>query len=437
LLAVPHLDLSLDLSANLLAGLVHRSPLSPQSHPYPRSRTPPRPNHPFQTGLIIAASVLVAAGIAIYESPQVRQWVDQSRRKIAVALHSLGDDIHPRRPSECSEDFEDRQQRRDELIRRNRNELIRRAREEGIAVDLDELARIGRDDVEMAQRRQRGRTNTSRSFDDLVGSDGTLKKEEAAATGTETIIDDGLRKRGAAGFAAGTTAAGNPFDDENAHVLFDSDTDEAHSPQPFPYIESRESSATVDVNIPSSPPSTSGRLIDLTPEVSPEVSHEESHQGITSYISHPEDPHTASIPQSEVGDNDPAAQSFYSFTSSLPNSTHDLLPNADEDDMEQISTGTLTPRSDRSSFTGASVVGSHADDIAVLSMQSDEDHDARSEVFSEGGFTDAGFSEAGFSQVGEDRMGAMTPAGWTDVGSDDESEWGGPAQGGQVSQVHQ
>ncbi|KAF2800947.1 hypothetical protein K505DRAFT_331213 [Melanomma pulvis-pyrius CBS 109.77] len=407
------------MPAPLAKGPGRRSPSSPQSH---ARAPPPRPNHPLQTGLIIAASVLVAAGIAIYESPQVRQWVDQSRRKIAVALHSLGDEIQPRRPSECSEDFEARQQRREDLIRRNRNELIRRAREEGIAVDLDELARIGKDDMEMAQRRQRSKTNaSSKSFDDLVASDGTLKKEEANATGTETA-DTGLRRRGANGFDAGSMAA-NPFADE-AHVLFDHDTDEAPSPKPFTYIESRESSATVEVDHPAS--SASSQLIDLTPDSAP---------------FHPENPQTASIPHSEAGDNDPAAQSFYSFTSSsLHNSTHpDFFPvaNDDDDEAEHISTGTLTPRSEHSAFTGASVVGSHADDIAVLSMQSDDDHDARSENFSEGGFTDAGFSEAGFSEVGEGRLGAMTPASWTDVGSDDESEWGGPAQGGQVSQVHQ
>ena len=47
-------------------------------------------------GLIIAATIVVAAGIAIYESPHVRAWVDQSRRKLAVALHTLGDEVEPR-----------------------------------------------------------------------------------------------------------------------------------------------------------------------------------------------------------------------------------------------------------------------------------------------------------------------------------------------------
>ncbi|KAL1608501.1 hypothetical protein SLS60_003443 [Paraconiothyrium brasiliense] len=374
---------------------------------------------PLAKGLIIAASVIVAAGIAIYESPQVRQWVDQSRRKIAVALHSLGDEIQPRRPSESSEDFDERKRRqREDMIRRNRNELIKQARTEGIAVDLDELARIGQEDVELTGRRQRRKTNASqKSFDDLVGSDGMLKKDGSTAqtvTGNDAT-GSALRHRGVAGFAAGSVAAAtlvNPFSDDQ--VLFDHDEEEAHSPQPFTYTEpnTRESSATIEGSRAASPPAA--QLIDLTPE---------------SVYLHPEDPQTASIPASaaasEAGDQ--TAQSFYSFTSEARS----------DDEAEIISTGTLTPRSDRSGeFTGASVVGSQADDIAILSMQNDSDHDARSEIFSESGFTEAGFSEAGFSEVGEHR-GIMTPSSWTDVGSDDESEWGGPAHGGHVSQVQQ
>ena len=414
-----------DANANLLAGPGSSArSASPSSV---RSRTAPQrhaPNHPFSTGLIIAASVIVAAGIALYESPQVRQWVDQSRRKIAVALHALGDDIQPRRPSESSEDFEERKRRqREELVRRNRNELIKRAREEGIAVDLDKLARIGQEDLELAERRQRRRTDASqRSFDDLVGSDGMLKKEQTASTAHTATGNDasasGLRQRGVAGFAAGSFAAAamaNPFSDE--HVLFDHDQEEAQSPKPFTYTEpsTRASSATLDgevVATPSAAAAAASPLIDLTPE--------------SYYLpAQPENPQTASIPASETASNPDPAQSFYSFTSEIHS----------DDEAEIVSTGTLTPRSDRSGFlTGASVVDSQADDIAVLSMQNDTDHDARSEIFSESGFTEAGFSEAGFSEVGEN-MGIMTPSSWSDVGSDDESEWGGPAHGGHVSQV--
>ncbi|KAF2639730.1 hypothetical protein P280DRAFT_470347 [Massarina eburnea CBS 473.64] len=366
---------------------------------------------PLAKGLIIAASVLVAAGIAIYESPQVRQWVDQSRRKIAVALQSLGDDIQPRRQSESENDFEERKR---ETGRRRRNELVRRAREEGVAVDLDELAKIGREEsLEMGRMQRGGNRASQNSFDDLVGSDGMLKRqrETAHTTGTENN-DTGLRNRATASFAAGAAAAGNPFSDDN--ILFDHDENETPASNPFTDSPSRASSATLegDTHISSA---TAGTLIDLTPE----------------------NVQTASIPSvsapASVADEAEAeaAQSFYSFTS-----------DASDDDAENISTGTLTPRSDSgaSAFTGASVVDSQADDIAILSMTNDahpQDDDARSEVFSESGFTEAGFSEAGFSELGEENRGIVTPSSWTDVGSDDESEWGGPAAGGHVSQGHQ
>jgi hypothetical protein len=403
--------------ANLLAGTGSRF-ASPQGN---TQTLPHRPNHPFTSGLIIAASVIVAAGIAIYESPQVRQWADQTRRKIAVALHNLGDDIQPRRPSESSDDFDARKKRREELVRRNRNELIRQAREQGIAVDLDELARIGAETDEVAARRSRA--DRTRSFDDMVGSDGMLR-DNATATGTDNS-NGNLKKRGAAGFAAGSAAAAamaNPFSDDQ--VLFDHDYDEdAPATKPFTYEEpvTRESSATIQPDVVSTP--TTGTLVDLTPD--PETSV-------------PESPSPAQPVQTAQEDADQAAQSFYSFTSSTsqagePAPSHPFF----DDDAEHLSTGTLTPRSERSmTMSAASVADSQANDVAILSMpnseQNDTDHDARSES----GFTDA-FSEGGFSEFDNDRQGIMTPTSWTDVGSDDDSEWGGAGQAGHVSQIHQ
>jgi hypothetical protein len=280
-----------------------------------------------------------------------------------------------------------------------------------VAVDLDELAEIGNEDLEMAQ--QRSRADRTKSFDTIVGSDGTLRND-TTATGNDAS-DSTLRKRGAAGFAAGTAAGmamANPFVDE--HALFDVGDydDEAPSPKEFTYVEpgSRESTATLEATTPA--PATD--LIDLTPET--HEAQPETHE-----------------------ETDPAAQSFYSFTSS---NSHTQEPLAQtqffDDEAEHMSAGTLTPRSERSHsiVTGGSVAASNADDIGILSMQNDTDHDARSEVFSEGGFTDAEFSEAEFSEFG-DRAGVMTPNSWTDVGSDDESDWGGAQQNGHVSQVHQ
>lgn len=375
----------------------------------------------------------------------MRQWVDQSRRKIAIALHSLGDEIQPRRPSESSEDYE-RRKREVEKERRRRdvvNELVRQAREEGVAVDLDELARLRAvvdDGLELEERRARGAGARQSSFDHLVGSDGMLRKDNDSMAQKTTGVereDKKLRRRGMAGFAAGSAMAGNPFDEENAQVLFDHDDkdDEAPSPKPFSYVESRESSTLIAGHAPSSPSTISDQLIDLSPE---------------SARLQTEDP-PLSVPQSEADGNETeqAAQSFYSFASSSPllqGSAHpDLNPlglnppnpsdHFEDSDIENVSAGTLTPRSERSAFdTGASLIGSQADDIAILSLQNDDDHDARSEAFSEGGFTDAGWASEAESQ--REVQGVMTPSSWTDVGSDDESEWGGPAAGGNISQVH-
>lgn len=367
---------------------------------------------PLAKGLIIAASVIVAAGIAIYESPQVRQWVDQSRRKLAVALHTLGDEIQPRRDSDASLDPEARKNRREEIIRRNRNELIRRAREAGIAVDLDELARIGQEEALKKDTTH----EKSRSFDDLIGVDGKLKDEKSTAQRTTALdsSDDGLRHRrqGADGFSAGAAFA-NPFADDDSQVMFDRDlvapdADEASSPNPFHYLESRESTATLD-GVPT------GQLIDLTPD---DAAQEEADllQAINNSLA-------SSMQEGHPSEDASQAQSFHSFYSG------ESVHSADDEDRsftmpaeetydsepEQLSTGTLTPRSDGFS-TNASIVGSHADDIAILSMQNDEDHDARSEAFSDGGFSE--FAEG-------DRRGVMTPNSWTDVGSDDESDFGG------------
>ncbi|KAI8941616.1 hypothetical protein NX059_002829 [Plenodomus lindquistii] len=380
---------------------------------------------PLAKGLIIAASVLVAAGIAIYENPQVRQWVDQSRRKIAVALHSLGDDIQPRRPSESSDDYEARAKQREELIRRNRNELIRRAREEGVAVDLDELARIGDEAAEQGpRRRNHGRGDRTKSFDTLVGDDGKLRGDTTATANTNS--DAGLRNRGVSGFAAGSAAAAtmsNPFSDDAELFNHNDQDDEAPSPKPFIYTESptRESTVTLQPTVSASPPSPTATLIDLTPETS----------------------------ETEA---EAAAQSFYSFTSSpsrpatpTNNPTTATTPLSPFTDASAIPTPTLTPRSTRSlSFSSTSTTpadtNAETDVIAIQSMQNslaslqhnhnnatqNDDGDARSEVFSEGGFTDAAFSEAGFSEFEGQRSGVMTPSSWTDVGSEGEgSEWGG------------
>ncbi|KAI9718581.1 MAG: hypothetical protein M1812_004032 [Candelaria pacifica] len=151
-----------------------------------------------RTGIIIAASVLIAAGVAVYENPQVRQWVDQSRRKIAIALHSLGDDVQP--PSMEENDEEERRRQREELMYWN--------------MKRDEQRR---------KRKQREASKTS--FDDMVTKEGNLKETDAThSTATEVQGgDDGVRRRpDRHQEAEGGTAHVNPFADQSeSQVLFD------------------------------------------------------------------------------------------------------------------------------------------------------------------------------------------------------------------------
>ena len=323
----------------------------------------------------MVASVLVAASIALYENPQVRQWVDQSRRKLAVALHSLGDEINPASRSRSSDDDdtlaeEQRRRRREEIVRRNRLELIRRAREQGVAVDLDELAAVGREYTDEKKTPQSAR---GQSFDDMIGDDGRLRSEQSAgSTAASTAVEQsekGLRQRGQAahGIAAGATFA-NPFTDE-AHVIFDQDEDEKKAMES--YAASRESTAT------------------LQEDAQVLIPQEDSQQSAP----------PLQVPQLLIPVDQATEASFYSAAGEF-----EL---ADIDDVR--SNGTLTPTEGGFS-TSVSVAGSNGD-IGILS-----------ETMSEAGFSETAFSEVGVS----------TPGSWTDVGSDAGSDDGF----GHVSQQH-
>jgi hypothetical protein len=311
------------------------------------------------------ASVLVAASIALYENEQVRIWVDNSRRKIAIALHSIGEEISPDSSSRSRQhqnpaDDDDpaaeelRRRRRSEIIRQNRAELFRKASEEGVSVDLDELAAAGQDQYsEKYSEKERPGSVKSPSFDGLVGSDGRLRRERNSSDqGVASAVEkpEGLRQRGqgAHGFAGGAAFA-NPSSDE-AHVLFDQaeQVDEKRAmEQP-----SRETTVTLQ------------------------------------------------------GDEDRATEaSFHS-------AAHDF----DVADMEDVrSNGTLTPTEGDFSAS-VSLAGSDYDSVSTSASVAGTNHDIGilSEVLSEAGLSDESFSEVGVS----------TPASWTDVDSDIDSDAG-------------
>lgn len=112
----------------------------------------------------MTVTVLVAAGVAVYQSPQFQEWMNNSRRKIAVALHSLGDEIQPRSATSPTRDDISMTEEAGEAAagrRRNaREEIMRRAA------------------VLESHRNSRNSHKPRDSFETLVEQDGSLRKQE-------------------------------------------------------------------------------------------------------------------------------------------------------------------------------------------------------------------------------------------------------------------
>lgn len=135
-------------------------------------------------GVIIAASVLVAAGIAVYESPEFREWIERSSQKVAVAFRSIGDDIHGRRRREQRQQdssmHEDSDEKAEERRRQARDEIMERGKK-----------------MQESRKRRRPSTDQNRtpSFDSLVDEDGRLRSTEATSSGVDVENNDTLRSR--------------------------------------------------------------------------------------------------------------------------------------------------------------------------------------------------------------------------------------------------
>ena len=312
----------------------------------------------YNLGLIISLSLLFAAGLAVYENPQVRQWVDESRRKIAIALHSLGDEVQPRRDSR-SEDASTREDDSPEAEARRR-----RAREE--------ILERGRVMEERRRAREEKPPARARSFDDLVDQDGNLKDEKSAAISTtaiEVTAREGVRKRNteARGQENGSMMA-NPFADE---TLVDLHSSESFTPttrhsqdfeQSTPILSSpatlaeHPSPERVDALHSTDQASNhpSEQLIDLTPTTSSSSAHHDD----LSELSHPHPPsqplHYWSVnewaettsasfytpPQSEAG-----REAQQTNISSTIDETNAAAEESDIDVVSDMSIGQSTPGS--------------------------------------------------------------------------------------------
>ncbi|KAL3438027.1 hypothetical protein BDV09DRAFT_192294 [Aspergillus tetrazonus] len=149
---------------------------------------------PVAKGIIIGVAALVAAGIAVYESPQFRRWVNNSRRKLAMTLHNLGDDIHP-----------------GDGDSRYRNDI---SMTEEIGPAADERRRIAREEISrrrsILEERRKKRSNSSLgTFDALVDENGRLLdlEDQGNPAANSTALDLGVSQPTHRGHQSDTPAA--------------------------------------------------------------------------------------------------------------------------------------------------------------------------------------------------------------------------------------
>ncbi|KAG9774469.1 hypothetical protein ABEF93_000899 [Exophiala dermatitidis] len=143
-------------------------------------------------GIIITVTVLVAAGVAAYENPQVRAWIGRTRHKIAMGLHSLGDEIHPT-PNQRR-----RTSLNDASMHEEKGEMADERRRQAIA----EIMERGRLMEERRKRRKLSGQDKSRatSFDSMVDENGMLlhdlQNKEAEAAASSSAIDPSAHSQG-------------------------------------------------------------------------------------------------------------------------------------------------------------------------------------------------------------------------------------------------
>lgn len=383
---------------------------------------------------VIAVSVAVAAAIAIYESPELQRMATDLRRRIAVALHSLGDGIGPEaanseplfnRPEdaegflqsgEVDADDDSRRRQREELLYWNAVKLSK------------ELEKQTAENEKIKESEKLTRSGTT--FDDFLQKDETSNEKGTYVFNTGADVrnnDDGLvRRRGASEGVRGLNSSiyANPFADEHGidyNEMEDSQiapekdevlsTDDIYTASPRPadsYLSRTLSPATE--SLPELIPVEPLRVDELSSDASqpkvastPRDSISEAELGQDEYMTAgqadremAQDEHDAyaSIQawaeqqQQAQMQNQETSRDFYSPLPVTP-----AAPLSEMSDGEMVSEGQLTPTD------SASVAGSGFDVAHELASQN-------------------GSSSKYYDVLSEDEDGIPTPAhSWTEVGS--------------------
>lgn len=364
-------------------------------------------NHAALSAGVIAVGVVVAVGVAIYESPELRRIAEDLRQRIAVALHSLGDSISPQerenlynRPEDAEgfllsrgidvraggepgvdADEETRRRQREELLYWNAIADSKRDQEK-------------KDQEKMAEVEPRRTASRGSSFDDFLKKDATNEKGAFifnSGADVQGVEAEGLRRRGEGVRGLNYSVLTNPFADEHGideHVALENslmepekdEMDDIYSvSQGHQDDRDRETSATL-----SSPPEhIPSDLIDVeTPirqPVAPPAAASVSELGPEEYMTAGQDDRHDAYSSIQAW----AQASHSGFYSPLP-----VSPAGPLSEPELISEGQLTP-TDSASLAGSG-------------------EDIGEEIHSVSGRHD---------DVLSDDEGMLTPASWTEVGS--------------------
>lgn len=375
------------------------------------------------SGAVVAVSVAVATLMAMYESPELRRYADDVRRRIAIALYSVGDGINPpsqsprfNRPEDADgflmsqrgdgtasgvdADEETRRRQREELLYWNSLRMEKLGRQPGEEEAESTLA-SNSSAVDIPSRpKALEQASRGSSFDDFLQQDDTAEQGAYVfSSGTSMgATQDGLRRRGEAARGFTTSLYANPFADEH-HIEHDeAEQMEASLIAPGPVeamsdiysATTREAednyTATLEPSEPSSPALVDLAVADLAHFPSSSVPESpatlERELGPDEFMSAGQDDRQEAYASIQAW----AQDSSHSFYSPLP-----VTPVAPVSEPDVITDGQLTP-TDSMSIIGSG--GDGADD-AVSSRDGEvgRNYDVMSE--SEGMATPASWSEVG------------------------------------------
>lgn len=311
---------------------------------------------PVAKGIIVTASVLVAAGIALYQSPQFQRWVNNSRRKIALALYNMGDEIFPhdersplRQDASMTEETGEAAEERRRIVR---EEILHRR-------------------SLLEERQRKGNSQPLNDFDSIVDKEGKLKSDyleekSPEACGSSTAVD----------ISNSQLFQREINQDESAPT-----EGQMQQPDLLDTVEKNKLHIDLPSDVSSNHPSES--LVDLTPTSEAPDSrasliqekHDMSYSGYFSVTSE-------SVPSASSHTEHESPGFFYAHLNPTTNESHPDVRSPFADPQEQVHS------------SAASTAGSYS--------------------HLDGSFTDAS-SDGTLSEIG--REGTATPASWSEVGS--------------------